>query len=106
MIMKGRNRFIKMLSSFILSKVQLHHLLRAQSSESICFARIVAKLNFKDTVLPLLNNGSYFATSQAFGIQIFNQGNDVKQFDFLHTYKLLLGLKQVVKRGKSSSFLI
>jgi len=53
--------------SFVLTKVQFHHLLRTQGGERISLTTIVAKLDFKHTILPLLDNRTHFATAQAFG---------------------------------------
>src|SRR5882724_3496718 len=85
MIMKGRYRFMDLVlttlhqsSSFVLTKVQFHHLLRTEGGKRIGFASIVAELNFEDTVLPLLDNRTHFATAQTFRIQVFGQSHDVK----------------------------
>jgi hypothetical protein len=55
-----------LLSRCVVTKVQLHNLFWTQRGKCIGFARIIAKLNLKNTLRPFLNNRSYLAPAQTF----------------------------------------
>jgi len=53
------------LSSFVLSKVKLHQLLRPESGEGIGLSRVITELDRVRAILPSFNYCSDFPTAQS-----------------------------------------
>src|SRR2546423_7825439 len=95
------------LCGLVFTEVELHQLFGGHGGESVGFTGVVAELDLEDAVRPLLDNCTYLTAAQALVRQGFRQRHNVKYFDRLHLCAYLLhGMKQLVRRGKSSSFLM